>query len=76
MIVMRAWTGTKMIYFSLLHGLDNGFVHDGGDTCHIEDGHPVMQYTGLKDQDKKEIYDSDIIEFRVGNAYENPELLK
>lgn len=62
-IKFRVWDGKKMESFLLDNDFDciTGWIGES----------PLMQYTGLKDKNGKEIYEGDIVEFKA-NYSVNP----
>jgi uncharacterized phage protein (TIGR01671 family) len=75
-IKFRAWDGHEMHYGPAIEFGESGqlLFHSLGDSllegCPVDEsaGHAVMQFTGLKDKNGKEIYDGDLITYeRSGN---------
>ena len=77
-IKFRAWNGEKMTepfdLDELAHHYDNEyFVDYWGEIPYdiFKDNAKVMQYTGLKDKNRKEIYEGDILRHTMGGDWQD-----
>ena len=69
-IKFRAWDGEKLRYPNLINTSDSPTPFTCYTTDNLEPGHfdakELMQFTGLKDLQGKEIYEGDIVDYGNG----------
>lgn len=76
-IKFRAWNKDEIdwepVPFIITEGLNPtkiiGFLDENEGQCLLEDGHAIVQYTGLKDKNGREIYEGDIYSYELYKVF-------